>query len=58
MLTVIGQQARENWKDWKDALHYVDYAVAALIVVGIVYLIVRWWRRRGRTEPAPDVTAG
>ena len=44
MLTFIGKEAANNWKDWKDSLHYVDYAVAALIVVGIAYLIVR--RRR------------
>ena len=44
MLTFIGKQAGSNWKDWKDSLHYVDYAVAVLIVAGIAYLIVR--RRR------------
>ena len=44
MLTFIGKEAGNNWKDWKDSLHYVDYAVAAVIVGGIAYLIVR--RRR------------
>ena len=58
LLAFIGEQVGGSWHKWKDALSYVDYAVAAAIVVGIVYLIVRWWRRRGRTEPAPDVTAG
>jgi membrane protein DedA with SNARE-associated domain len=59
MLTFIGKQAGDNWEDWKDSLHYVDYAVAALIVVGIVYLVVRSRRRRREggggetaTEPA------
>jgi membrane protein DedA with SNARE-associated domain len=46
MLAFIGKSAGDNWVDWKDNLHYVDYAVAALIVVGIVYLIVRSRRRR------------
>src|SRR3954452_12564906 len=46
LLAFIGKSAGDNWVDWKDNLHYVDYAVAALIVVGIVYLIVRSWRRR------------
>jgi len=45
-LTFIGKQAGDNWDKWKDNLHYVDYAVAAAIVVGIVYLIVRSRRRR------------
>ncbi len=46
MLTFIGVQVGERWEQWKDSLHYVDYAVAALIVIGVVYLIVR--RRRTR----------
>ena len=29
MLTFIGKQAGDNWEDWKDSLHYFDYAVAA-----------------------------
>jgi membrane protein DedA with SNARE-associated domain len=44
MLTFIGKQAGDRWESWKDSLHYVDYAVAAAIVVGILYLLVR--RRR------------
>ena len=44
MLTFIGKQAGDNWEKWKDNLHYVDYAVAAAIVLGIIWLIVR--RRR------------
>ncbi|MDQ3720734.1 MAG: DedA family protein [Actinomycetota bacterium] len=53
LLTVIGQQAGERWESWKDNLHYVDYAVAALIVIGVVYLIVRS-RRRGGPTPEPE----
>jgi membrane protein DedA with SNARE-associated domain len=53
MLTLIGKSARDNWTDWKSRLHYVDYAVVALILLGVAYLVVRWWRgRRGR--PATD----
>jgi membrane protein DedA with SNARE-associated domain len=58
LLTFVGDQVGARWHEWKDALHYVDYAVAALIVVGIVYLVVRWWRRRGQAAPATDVSAG
>jgi membrane protein DedA with SNARE-associated domain len=53
MLTFIGQKAGENWTEWKDSLHYVDYAVAALIVIGVVYLIVRN-RRKGGGEPGGE----
>jgi membrane protein DedA with SNARE-associated domain len=56
MLTFIGKQAGDNWEDWKDSLHYVDYAVAASIVGGIVYLVLRARRRRGTTDAAPETT--
>jgi membrane protein DedA with SNARE-associated domain len=46
MLAFIGKQAGDNWVDWKDNLHYVDYAVAALIVIGAVWLFLRARRRR------------
>src|SRR5262245_2472909 len=49
LLTFIGKEAGDNWESWKDSLHYVDYAVAAAIVIGIVWLIVRN-RRRARPE--------
>ena len=47
LLAFIGQQVGANWAKWKDSLHYVDYAVVAMVVVGIVLLVVR--NRRGRT---------
>ena len=47
---LIGREAAGKWPEWKDRLHYVDYAILALIVVGLVYLFVRWRRRRA---PAP-----
>jgi membrane protein DedA with SNARE-associated domain len=56
MLTFIGKQAGDNWEDWKDNLHYVDYLVAACIVLGAAYLIVRARRRRGTADTAPETT--
>jgi membrane protein DedA with SNARE-associated domain len=53
MLTLVGRAAGANWTDWKDNLHYVDYAVLALIVIGIAYLLVRR-RRRGRGGTATE----
>lgn len=52
-LTLVGKSARDNWDDWKDRLHYVDYAVAVLIVVAAVSFGIRWWRGR-RARPAAD----
>ena len=51
MLTFIGKQAGDRWEDWKDSLHYVDYAVLAAIAIGIVWLVVRN-RRRAQPERA------
>ena len=57
MLTFIGKEAGDNWESWKDNLHYVDYAVAAAIVLGLIWLLVR--RRGGgggqpEADPGPD----
>jgi membrane protein DedA with SNARE-associated domain len=61
MLTFIGREVGDRWESWKDSLHYVDYAVAACIVLGVVYLVVR--NRRGKRdtpeaarEPAADAS--
>ncbi len=55
MLTLIGREVGDRWESWKDSLHYVDYAVAVLIVLGIVYLVVRNRRKpRAAGEPAAD----
>jgi membrane protein DedA with SNARE-associated domain len=52
LLTFIGMQVGAQWEDWKDSLHYVDYAVAAMIVAGVVYLFVKRRRGGGRNDPA------
>jgi membrane protein DedA with SNARE-associated domain len=57
MLTFIGVKAGEQWEAWKDSLHYVDYAVAAAIVLGVAYLAVRWWRDRRRRSGEPGAEA-
>jgi membrane protein DedA with SNARE-associated domain len=55
MLAFIGQQAGDRWESWKEHLHYVDYAVLALIVVGIAWLSLRLYRRRRANAAAADV---
>jgi membrane protein DedA with SNARE-associated domain len=57
LLGFVGEQVGANWTKWKDALHYVDYTVAALIVVGIVYLVLRNRSRRGKDEAPADASA-
>jgi membrane protein DedA with SNARE-associated domain len=45
LLTFLGKEAGDNWESWKDKLHYVDYAVIAAIVLGVIWLAVRRRRR-------------
>ncbi|MBA2638075.1 MAG: DedA family protein [Solirubrobacterales bacterium] len=54
MLTFIGQQVGARWEQWKDSLHYVDYAVAAAIVAFVAYLLIKRWR----ATRAPGAAAG
>ena len=54
-LTLAGREARDNWEDIKDKLHYIDYVVAAAIVFGVAYLLLRWYRKRGQGQPGPVV---
>jgi membrane protein DedA with SNARE-associated domain len=57
LLAFIGKEAGDNWENWKEHLHYIDYAVIAAIAVGVVWLFVRWRRRRGADSPDPAVDA-
>jgi membrane protein DedA with SNARE-associated domain len=60
MLAFIGQQVGENWEEFKGSLEYFDYFVAACIVAGIGYLVVKGRRGGGGdaavgpAEPAAD----
>jgi membrane protein DedA with SNARE-associated domain len=56
LLTFIGQQAGDRWESWKNSLHYVDYAIVALVVVGVVWLVVRYRRRRSDDAAAADAS--
>jgi membrane protein DedA with SNARE-associated domain len=49
LLAFVGKQAGDNWNQWKDNLHYVDYAVVAAVVLGVVWLLVRRRRRADAT---------
>ena len=41
-LTYVGYLLGENWEEVGAYLHYLDYAVALALVVGAVYVFVRW----------------
>ncbi len=50
-LALIGHAVGGDWTSVRKGFEYVDYAIVAIVVVGIAYLVVR---RRGRAKPAPD----
>jgi membrane protein DedA with SNARE-associated domain len=52
-LTLLGVQVGPAWERWRHRLEYLDYIVAAAIVIGIVYLYVRARRRRALTAEVP-----
>ncbi|HEX6229653.1 MAG TPA: DedA family protein [Solirubrobacterales bacterium] len=54
MLGLIGRSVGENWEEWRDHLHYLDYAVLAAGVGLIVYLLIRRRRSKG---PGPGSEA-
>lgn len=45
MLALVGRAVGDNWEEWREHLHYLDYAVVTAIVALVVYFIVK--RRRG-----------
>jgi membrane protein DedA with SNARE-associated domain len=49
LLALIGREVGDNWEDWRHYLEYFDYVVAAAIVGGLAYLLIR---RRRSPKPA------
>ena len=43
-LAILGREVGDNWEDWKDKLHYLDYPILLAILAGAVWLFIRWRR--------------
>lgn len=54
MLGLIGRSVGHNWEEWRDYLHYLDYAVLAAAVGGAIYLLVKRRRRGGPQATDPS----
>ena len=53
-LAALGQAVGSNWKQWKDHLSYVDYAVVAVIVgAAVLWLVIRLRRRLSDSCASP-----
>jgi len=46
-LAIVGREVGDNWEDWKDKLHYLDYPIILAIVAAAVWLFIRWRREGG-----------
>jgi hypothetical protein len=56
MLGVIGIEVGSRWEEWRDRLHYLDYAVIAGILALIAYVLIM--RRRGGSGRVADQDTG
>jgi len=52
MLALVGREVGDRWEEWRDKLHYFDYAVLAAIAAIAVYLLIRRRRAGARWEPS------
>ncbi len=46
LLAYAGMAVGDNWESLQKQLHWFDYAVAVMILAGIVWMFVRYRRRR------------
>ena len=53
MLAIVGREVGDRWDQWRNHLHYLDYAIVAVIVIAIAYLIFRRRRGSAQWEPTP-----
>jgi membrane protein DedA with SNARE-associated domain len=51
-LAIAGHALGGDWTSVRKGFEYVDYAIVAVVVVGVAYMLVR--RRRARRAPAAD----
>jgi membrane protein DedA with SNARE-associated domain len=57
-LAIAGHAVGGDWTHVRKGFEYVDYAVLALLVLGIVYLIGRRRRRGARADDATQTDVG
>jgi len=52
MLGLVGESVGNNWEEWRDKLHYIDYAVVVAALGLVAYLLLK--RRRGGGGPPSE----
>jgi membrane protein DedA with SNARE-associated domain len=58
MLGLVGKSVGDNWEEWRDKLHYIDYAVVVGVLVLAAYLLLRWRRGGGPPGDPADAPSG
>ena len=53
MLALVGKSVGDNWEEWRDHLHYLDYLVVIAFLALAVYLVVKRRRGGGPDEDEP-----
>ena len=53
MLALIGRAVGDNWEEWRDYLHYLDYPIILAMIGAAIWLFVRW-RGDSGTETDTD----
>jgi membrane protein DedA with SNARE-associated domain len=48
-LALVGRSVGDNWESWRHNLGYLDYVIAAAIVIGIA-----WWLLKRRSDSDGD----
>jgi membrane protein DedA with SNARE-associated domain len=48
MLALVGREVGDRWEEWRDNLHYFDYAVVAALLLAAAYWFL--WRRRSQPD--------
>jgi len=58
MLGAVGKSVGDNWEEWRDKLHYIDYAVVVGAVMLIIWLLIKRWRGGPGSGEAPVGASG
>jgi membrane protein DedA with SNARE-associated domain len=57
-LAVLGREVGQNWTSWRHHLEYADYALLAIVVLAVAYLVMRRVRAaRSRSAAAVDAVS-
>ena len=57
-LLFAGYLLGANYRHLYDAIRPFEYVIYALVLLGIAYLVYRWWRSGGRTRSTDDPALG